>query len=556
MNVYQYPTVYTAFAATAQRFPRNACFGWKHDERWRTCSYAVALKAVNQLAAGFAEMGVTAATHVALWLPNGREWAMSDLALNTLGAVSVPIHAIANRSLAEFIIQDSRSSVLIVAGDIYRAHASWIQKAAPLQTIIVVSDADESPPGTVPWRKCAVADDTNLSVASDVNALATLVYTSGTTGEPKGVMLTNRNLLANAAGIQGAVPALPNDRFLSFLPLSHAFERMAGHFVPLLAGAAVYYAEEIRKLKPNIAEVQPTVLIAVPKVFERMYERVFATAKATPLKKKLFFWSLHKHKYSAVEWLVERSVFRSIRHNVVGKHLRLAICGGAGIAENILKFFDKVGVRVLQGYGLTETAPVVAVNRLHTNYIGTVGQPLENVEVATTKDKEITVRGANVMAGYWHKPKATNAAIRGDWFYTGDLGFIDDEGFVTVIGRKKGSIVTTNGKNIAPEKIESMLNVEKTIAQSIVIGHRRDHLVALIVPEERFAQRPADEIRARIKRDVERVNKQLPHHEHVREFAVVADAFTMANEQLTPTLKLRRSVIEERYHTIIDRLYS
>lgn len=511
------------------------------------------LERVDALAEGLRVIGVDRGAHVAIWSENRPEWLIADLAINKLGAVSVPIHTVANRANAEHILVHSESMFLIVSAGIAEKNPDLPHQALRRVVVIgeTVPEALQSDT-TMLFKDLFDLRSTALMLPENASEIASIVYTSGTTGLPKGVVLTNRNFLANIEATTARIPIFPTDVFLSFLPLSHILERTAGSFLPMLSGASIAYAENIPSLRSNMEEIRPTVLVSVPKIFERIYEEVFHKASHAPAwRKKLFFWAL-KHRKGVRGHIASILVYQKIR-NVFGGRMRIAVSGGASIDARILRFFARVGVPIIEGYGLTETAAAVTVTTLTDDRPGTVGRPIPGVEIRLAEDREILIKGNVVTAGYWNDAHQTHNALTPDgWLKTGDIGSIDTDSFLTIVGRKKDIIVCSNGKNIAPEKLEGLLNLEECISQSLVIGHRRPFLIALLVPSPRIPQDKAERI---LRECVERLNKELEPHERIRDIAIVPAPFTMEADELTPTLKVRRHIIEQRHRTLIERSY-
>ncbi|HSD67145.1 MAG TPA: long-chain fatty acid--CoA ligase, partial [Vicinamibacteria bacterium] len=418
--------------------------------------------------------------------------------------------------------------------------------------------------------------------------IATLIYTSGTTGDPKGVMLSHGNLLHNVVAAEKVFPQVTRDwTCLSFLPLCHSFERTAGHNFMLHAGVTIAYAESVEKVPENMQEVRPSIMCSVPRLYEKMYARVNEkVASDPPLRQAIFRWAigvgrrLFAHTVARTEpgpllkvqfALADRLVFSKIKARTGGR-LRLFISGGAPLAREIAEFFGAAGMLVCEGYGLTETSPVISANYPGRVKPGTVGLPLEHVEVRIAEDGEILTRGPHVMKGYYRKPEATAEAIDGDgWFHTGDIGFLDRDGCLVITDRKKDIIVTSGGKNIAPQPIENRLKTNKFFAEVVMVGNRRNFPAALVVPSfetlegwakqggiasasrEELVRRP--EVLAHYRRLVDEMTTDLAQFEKIKKIALLTKDFTQESGELTPTLKVKRRVVEERYAAIIDGMY-
>jgi len=496
-------------------------------------------------------LGVAQSDHVAIICENRPEWLLCDLALNKIGAVSVPIHITANQRMVEFILRDSQSAYICISENLYKKFSPFLTSLHNV-TIIMI-------PFQNLLKKTEALPPVYQSTGLD-NDLASIIYTSGTTGEPKGVMLTNRNFLANIDSIHAMIDIFPDDTFLSFLPLSHIFERTAGSYLPILSGASIAYAESIKALANNMREVQPTILISVPKIFEVFQEKIIGgIEKKHPLVRQLFYRYLPHQKNSLMRWVFDRLIYKKIRH-VFGGKLRLAVSGGASIHERILHFYNNIGICLIEGYGMTETSPVISVNLPGTTKIGTVGRPIDGVTVNIAPDNEICVKGENVTPGYWNNDEATRALFDEDgWMRTGDLGRMDSDNFLTIIGRKKELIVTTSGKNITPTAIENILNMSPFIYQSFVAGHGKDYLVALIVPDKEaiknYFEKDDVDTYSVIKKEIGKVNSELMIHEKIAKFYILQRPFTIEDDELTPTLKIRRDIIEEKYKKEIDSMY-
>jgi len=547
--------IYLKFKETAEKNRRHTAVGWKEKGRWHSMNYLDFFSWVDRLAAGFRALGVRKGERVSLMSENRPEWLACDLAINKLGAISVPIHITSNKPLVDYILKDSGSGFFILS-EKAADKISGLVFSSGVKTILIGNDPEKKF-GAVLSELAENGGRTEPEGGK--NDIASIVYTSGTTGDPKGTMLSNDNFLFNVERSCRLIPIFNTDRFLSFLPLSHVLERTGGSYSPILSGAAIFYAEGIKELSDNLKEVKPTILVAVPKIFEKIYETIFSEIKRKNLiARKMFFWSLKIKERGPLYPFADLLVYRKIRA-VFGGRIRFAVSGGASINDRIIKFFLRFGIRIVEGYGLTETAPIIALNPLDGIKPGAVGIPLEGVLVKIADDKEIIVKGENVMAGYWNKEEATREAIDDEgWFRTGDLGFIDSDRYLTIIGRKKEMIVLTNGKNVAPEKVESVIDLSPFVSQSLVVGHKRDHLAALIVPDyEMIRERLGENIDLEkiIRRELDKSAGELAYYEAIRSFKIVEKPFSIENGELTATLKLRRKAIEIKYAPLINDLY-
>jgi len=419
--------------------------------------------------------------------------------------------------------------------------------------------------------------------------LATLIYTSGTTGEPKGVMLTHNNLASNVVAAEKAIPVLgPDDVALSFLPLSHSFERTAGYNFMLHSGATIAYAESVDKVPENMLEIRPTVMCSVPRLYEKMYARVNErVAAGPPLRQKIFRWAVgvgaemfsHVVAHTTPGPLLklqfaiaDRLAFAKIKERTGGR-LKLFVSGGAPLAREIAEFFGAAGLLVCEGYGLTETSPVITCNRPDNLRPGTVGLPLDGVEVKIAEDGEILSRGPHIMKGYFNKPEATAEAIDPEgWFHTGDVGHLDPDGFLVITDRKKDIIVTSGGKNIAPQPIENRLKTNAFFTEVVMIGDKRNYPTALVVPNfealetwaaktglqaasrEELVARP--EVEQHVLGLMAELLSDIAQYEKIKKVTVLPTEFTQESGELTPTLKVKRRVIADRYRDQIERMYA
>ncbi|MGQ0663977.1 MAG: AMP-dependent synthetase/ligase [Pseudomonadota bacterium] len=577
----------------AERLGERPFLWAKAKGAWHPWSWREAAREVGRLARGLAALGVAPGDRVALIAENRPEWAIADLAIMAAGAITVPGYTTSTVEDHRHILSNSGAKGAIVStaalmGKVLPA-ARQVEgcgfviaiepPAGTPQGVAVLSWAEalargERQPDVVPARLAAAA-------RSDI---ACLIYTSGTGGLPKGVALTHGNILCNCLGACEVLLelGLGDEVFLSFLPMSHSYEHTAGLHFPISIGAQIYFAESVEALAANMVEVRPTIMTAVPRLYETMHRRIVAGMKrAGGLKARLFeaALALGRKRYDQPEGLtwaervadavVERLVRDKLRARFGGR-LKALVSGGAALNYEIGLFFTALGLKLLQGYGQTEAAPVIACNPPRRVKLDTVGPPLVGVEVRIGDDGEILVRGELVMAGYWNDPATTAATIRDGWLHTGDIGEIDADGYIKITDRKKDFIKNSGGDMIAPTRVEGLLVLEPEIAQAMVYGDRHPHLVAVIVPHpeciEAFAKangKPAElaalardkGFHATVEAALERVNARLPVPERVRRFILASEPFTVANQQMTPTLKVRRHKIREVYGEALEALY-
>jgi long-chain acyl-CoA synthetase len=570
---------------------------YKSAGSWRDIPTTEFTATVRSLALGLESSGVAKGDRVAILSENRPEWTTFDHAVFNVGAVTVPIYATLLADQIRFILDNSQSKALVVSKVEQWEKVRPIVGTLPALKSTIILDAPSSGPpgGALPWTDLLRAGEAAHradpgrfeSLRSKVTPkdLASILYTSGTTGDPKGVMLTHGNFASNVDATLQIIPFTANDVTLSFLPLTHVFERMV-EFAYLSAGASIAYAESIDAVQQNLQEIRPTVMASVPRMFEKVHARILATVQESPLVRRLIFGlALKVGRAQARAMLAGRPgpllvrilhpltdhlVFSKVRDRLGGR-LRFLISGGAPLSPEIAEFFYAAGIRILEGYGLTETSPVIAVNTLERTRLGTVGPIVPGVEVRIAADGEILVRGANVMQGYFRNDEATREVIQDGWFATGDIGLVDPDGFLKITDRKKEVLKTSGGKMVAPQPIENLLKTDRFISQAVLIGDRRNFISALIVPEpawiESYAkhkQIPYTKIEDLvvnpkvvdlIRRRIEAKMVGLPSYETIKKFRLLPRELTQEAGELTPSLKLKRRVIEQKYAALIESMY-
>ena len=565
---------------------------------WRNTSAATFAERVRNVALGLAARGIRRGDRVALLSENRPEWSIVDLAILSLGAINVPIYTTQAVDQVRYILTDSGARVLFISNRRLYKHAHKALERLGFLEKLIFFDAEGTETiehamslsslevaGNELHRERPAAFAEFLS-AVQPHDLATIIYTSGTTGEPKGVMLTHDNFISNVLSITGALPISSSDTALSVLPLSHIFER-TGFYIFCYSGVSVYYAASFDQVGENLKEVRPTVMTAVPRLFEKVYHRIVKKGMAEKgWKRKLFLRSLAvgqryaelKDKRQRVpaglalrQKIASRLVFSKWRAGVGGK-LRFFVSGGAPLSPALSYSFLAAGIPVLQGYGATETC-IVSANRPEDNHVGSVGLPFPGIEVEIAADGEILLRGPNVMQGYYGQPDATAAVLKDGWFSTGDVGHLDDAGRLYITDRKKDLFKLSNGKYVAPQLIESLLKQSEFVSQVVVIGAGRKQPAALIVPEweavkqaltEADQEFPSDRRELSqfapavkvVQRDASALTAELADYERVRRVALLPEEFSIDNGELTPTLKVKRRVIDEKFGELIDELYS
>ena len=547
-------------SATAYRYFDDATASWR-DTTWTQMAVAV-----GRWQAAMESLPLRPGDRVAIMAKGCPEWVMFDQAALGLGLVVVPLFANDRAESVDYILRDSGAKLLLIENG---PHWSILKEvcAALSDQLAVWSLTEVDDPAVHNVHALLPADALAPRCEDlDPDTLATIVYTSGTTGRPKGVMLSHRNILWDAhAGVQ-VVPAYPDDLFLSFLPLSHTLERTVGYYLPMMCGSAVAYARSIPQLAEDLATVRPTVIISVPRIYERTYNRI-QEKLTSPVARRLFNaavrvgWRRFLYHQGRASWHPELLLWPLLNRLVAGKilarlggRLRVAICGGAPLSSRIGKTFIGLGLNLLQGYGLTEASPVISVNPTADNEPASVGPPLPEIEVKAGPRDELLTRSPSVMLGYWNNPKATAEIIDSDgWLHTGDIVRIADSGHIFVTGRIKDIIVLANGEKVAPADMEEAITADPLFEHAMVLGDSRPFLCALVVVNHQEARATTEE--TALLRDLCAQLQSFPGYAQVRRLAVCDESWTVENGLLTPTLKVRRRQVAARYAALVDRLY-
>ncbi len=552
-------------------------------------SYTELGKSVDAFSKGLNALGVQKNDRVAILSENRPEWAITDFGSLKAGAVTVPMFSTLTPAQVGYILKDSGAKIICVSTEKQLEKVSAIRDEVPTLEQIIIFDTieGETPEGVIQFEAvCELAgEETDSTVSED--DIATIIYTSGTTGNPKGVMLTHANFISNVQACKSLIDISETDVLLSFLPLSHVFERLGGHYVPLFSGAKIAYAESTFTVAQNMKEVAPTVMLSVPRLYETMHERILrAVQEGSSLKQKIFHWgvSVGSAVSSAIQQGKKPSAILQLQQNIADKlvfaklkaatggRLRFFVSGGAALPQSIAEFFHAAGILILEGYGLTETSPVISMNHPAQWKFGSVGMPVPGVEVQIAEDGEILTRGPHVMKGYFNNETETAEVINEDgWFHTGDIGIIDADGFIKITDRKKNIIVLSNGKNVAPQPIESELVQSPFISQILLVGNERKNLAALIVPNfdalkawtsensvettDQTAMLQAREVQQHIQSEIRSRLTDFSDFEQVRRFTLLEKEFSQENDEMTPTLKLKRNVIIEKYGDAIEGMY-
>ena len=570
----------------------------KLDGAYRGIAYSELRDMITRFAGGLTELGIKQGQRIAILSENRPEWVVADVATLALGCVDVPIFPSQTAKQIEFILHDSGANAVVVSNQFQLAKVLKIRdEVRSLKHIIMMNElAGSEPPDVFSFSKVSLIGAASAKYDPQLLAkaartvkpedLCTIIYTSGTTGNPKGVMLSHNNLVSNVTSSSQALSITSDDVLLSFLPLCHVFERMAGYYTGMACGATTAYAESIETVADNLLEVHPTIVCAVPRLFERIYTRIAKKVeKDVVIRRKIFNWAVgigreyavaRKRKSISIllktqHAVAEKLVFSKLKARVGGR-IRFFASGGAALPRELGEFFEAVGVLILEGYGLTESSPVITVNRPDDYRFGSVGKAISGVEVRIADDGEILSRGPHIMVGYYNNKKATEEAIdRERWLHTGDIGMIDESGFVYITDRKKHLFVSSGGKNIAPQLIENLFAGAQFIEQFVLIGDKRMFLSALIVPDYDSLSEYADshgipykdkkdlarnpEIMRMIELRIQHTQKDLANYEKVRRFTLLEEALSIENGGLTPTMKVKRKAVEERYRDLIESMY-
>ena len=592
------PELYTFLTEDYGKDLKRPVMMKKVDGEYTGISYREFKEETDNLACGLYALGIKKEDKVAIISENRPEWVYSDMAILAIGAIDVPLYPSLTASSIEFILNNSESKCVIVSNKLQlNKILKYKATLRHLNFIIVMNDKDMIPEEKSLYSFKDVQEMGKIykhnhpnflkeSIKSvNENDLCTIIYTSGTTGEPKGVMLTHKNILSNVQSALESFPISKDDIFLSFLPLCHIFERMAGYYTGFSSGGMICYAESIETVAQNFLEVRPTILTSVPRLFERMHSKIIKNVESqSTVKQKIFYRSLKIGKkvaearkigklnslLSLQHKIADKLVFSKLRERTGGR-LRFFISGGAALSPELGEFFEAIGIKIIEGYGLTESSPVIAANRIDEYKFGTVGKVFPGVEIKLGPDGEICAKGPNIMKGYFKNKKETDEVLKDGWLHTGDIGEFDKEGFLRITDRKKHLFKTSAGKYIAPTPIENLFLSSKYIDQFVLIGDRRMYLSALIVPDFEALKEYADShkiaysraedlsdnkvIRNLIEIELGKIQRNLANYEKVRKFTLLERPFSLETGEITPSLKIKRKVVEELYSEKIEKMY-
>ncbi len=590
-------TVIDVFHRIAREHKRPDMLNYKSDGRWVPISSDEMLARAKNIAAGLHAVGIRRGDRVALLSESRVEWTLTDAGCILGGAIDVPIYPTLTAPQVRYILKDSGASALFIEGrEKFDELKEILAECPQVKQIVYFDRAGIAPEGLAlsdleqlgrqfQQQHPRVLDELARDITPD--DLVTIIYTSGTTGEPKGVMLTHANIVTNLIDSSGHLSFGEQDIALSVLPLSHVFERQA-MYMYLYRGMAVYFAESLQTIGPNLREVRPTVLVGVPRIFEKIYARIQErAAEAGKFASMMLAWSVSVAREYAKYTLAHRAVpvLLRLKHAIASKlvfakwraafggRMRLLVSGGAALPEDLAYIYVGAGIPIIQGYGLTETSPVITTSRIEENRVGTVGTAIPHVQIRIAADGEIEVRGPNVMRGYYNKPEETRAVFTDDgWFKTGDVGTLDAEGFLRITDRKKELFKTSGGKYISPQPLEQAIKGSRFVNQVVLVGAERKFPAALIVPNweqlESYCKLKGIEVQSRremcehpriidlMERQIDRLTPNLARYEKIKKVALLENEFTIEGGELTPTLKVKRRVIDQKYRDVIEKLYS
>ena len=595
-----YKTISEMFVSTTERCSDKKLFYYKKDNDWVGLNGKDILITVEDISFGLRSLGIEANSNIAIISNNSPKWAMCDYGIICSTMSTVTIYPTLISSQVEFILQNSNSKLIFVENQEQLEKVNSIKSnCKDLNYIVVLDDScKQESDDTMNFvtfldKGKDFSQDCDISFSDMVNSvkeddILTIIYTSGTTGVPKGVVLTHKNLLSNVEGTLKVAEFTNNETFLSFLPLSHVLERMGGHYTPFTIGATIYYAENMETIADNMVESSPTIVVCVPRVFEKIHAKFMQGIKSAPkIRQNLFNWALNVgSKYSNLKVSKQKiGFFLSLKHKIADKliyskvkarfggKIKFFVSGGAPLSKHLAEFFAAVDITILEGYGLTETSPVLTVNSPTDLKFGYVGKPLFNVNIKIADDGEILAKGPNIMTKYYRNEEATREVFDNDgWFHTGDIGIIDEDGFLKITDRKKSLIVTSGGKNIAPAPIELKLATSSFIEQVHVIGDKRNFLTALIVPNfdslTSFLKNNGSDLKdpnalvdhpdviELFNSEVEIAMSEFSNYEKIKKFTLLTEPFSIEKGEMTPKMSIVKKVVEQNYSELINKMYS
>ena len=563
-------------------YQNKTLFGFKKDGEWSHISWNEASDLVQDLSLGLHEIGVRKNDKISIIAENSYKWCVADLAIISLGAITVPGYTTSNEDEIFYLLSHSEASVVFLNSKLLSTIENILPKLDKIKHIVCIDEVKSTKlnktinsfdylidKGSKSLSKSSFREDTLYKVKED--DVVSIIYTSGTSSKPKGVMLTHKSIISNILGANELVKELEvkDHKFLSIIPLSHAYEHTAGFFLPILIGAEIFFNENRDQIVNDLLSVKPTLMTAVPRLYEVLHKKINnQLSNQSKITQKLFSKTIElgtkkfqKHELLLIEKIQDVVLDKLVRKKIqkkFGGNLKAFISGGAALNEQVGLFFQSLGINILQGYGQTECSPLISCNPINNIKINSVGTVIKGIDIKLSKENEILVKGNSLMKGYWKDKKNTNNTIIDGWLHTGDLGSIDEDGYLYISGRINEMIVNSGGENIAPVPIENLLMSYNEIEQALVYGHNQPFLISLLIPNEKLLEANKDNVN-KMKTDfqniINNVNKHLSQNKKIRKFILLDKLFSIENSQLTPTLKMKRHVIEAFYKNEIESLY-
>ena len=563
-------------------YQNKTLFGFKKDGEWSHISWNEASDLVQDLSLGLHEIGVRKNDKISIIAENSYKWCVVDLAIISLGAITVPGYTTSNEDEIFYLLSHSEASVVFLNSKLLSTIENILPKLDKIKYIICIDEVKSTKlnktinsfdylidKGSKSLSKSSFREDTLYKVKED--DVVSIIYTSGTSSKPKGVMLTHKSIISNILGANELVKELEvkDHKFLSIIPLSHAYEHTAGFFLPILIGAEIFFNENRDQIVNDLLSVKPSLMTAVPRLYEVLHKKINnQLSNQSKITQKLFSKTIElgtkkfqKHELLLIEKIQDVVLDKLVRKKIqkkFGGNLKAFISGGAALNEQVGLFFQSLGINILQGYGQTECSPLISCNPIHNIKINSVGPVIKGIDIKLSKQNEILVKGNSLMKGYWKDKKNTNNTIIDGWLHTGDLGSIDEDGYLYISGRINEMIVNSGGENIAPVPIENLLMSYDEVEQALVCGHNRPFLISVLIPNETLLMANRSNVN-KMKTDfqniINNVNKQLSQNKKIRKFILSDKLFSIENSQLTPTLKMKRRVIEAFYKDEIENLY-
>ena len=575
-------TLTQLFFENSLLYQNKTLFGFKKDGEWSHISWNEASDLVQDLSLGLHEIGVRKNDKISIIAENSYKWCVVDLAIISLGAITVPGYTTSNEDEIFYLLSHSEASVVFLNSKLLSTIENILPKLDKIKHIVCIDEVKSTKlnktinsfdnlidKGSKSLGKSSFKEDTLYKVKED--DVVSIIYTSGTSSKPKGVMLTHKSIISNILGANELVKELEvkDHKFLSIIPLSHAYEHTAGFFLPILIGAEIFFNENRDQIVNDLLSVKPSLMTAVPRLYEVLHKKINnQLSNQSKITQKLFSKTIElgtkkfeKHELLFIEKLQDFALDKLVRKKIqkkFGGNLKAFISGGAALNEQVGLFFQSLGINILQGYGQTECSPLISCNPIHNIKINSVGPVIKGIDIKLSKQNEILVKGNSLMKGYWKDKKNTNNTIIDGWLHTGDLGSIDEDGYLYISGRINEMIVNSGGENIAPVPIENLLMSYDEVEQALVCGHNRPFLISVLIPNETLLKANRSNVN-KMKTDfqniINNVNKQLSQNKKIRKFILSDKLFSIENSQLTPTLKMKRRVIEAFYKDEIESLY-